>query len=255
MIAGEPTPAGNPGQAAFDDPSSGQDLKASTRGPSLFVTHHLAVLLFVLDRDQTSHHRDGPTQMLLNPFDERAAVMALTPQELEAAKALFDWLQQAFGSLQVRVIGSRHFDCQEMARLFDQHVSFASPDFFPHVNAFLRTANGTGFDRLTVDDSGAGLWISALPLPQLSTEALQDPIPDPFVAPGAEVPVDAAPGRQIVGQEPERPAAAQDVQDGIHDFAPLIPEVGSRFSACRHQGFQDLRLRVAQIGWVGFPAW
>ncbi len=131
MIAGEATPSGDPGQATFDDPSPGQDLEASRRALLLVVARRLLGWCAVLHGDQPPHHLHAPTQMLLDPCDERAAVMAISPQQRETAKELLDWLKQELGSLQIRGIGSRHFDAQEMALRIDENGSFAAPDFFP----------------------------------------------------------------------------------------------------------------------------
>ena len=73
-----------------------------------------------------------------------------------------------FGSLQIGAAGSMHPDCQEIALRIDQQGSFAPPDFFPRVVALFGTTNGTGFDRLAVDDGGTGLRISTLLVPHLS---------------------------------------------------------------------------------------
>src|SRR5689334_15878518 len=109
-----------------------------------------------------------------------------------------------------------------MALGIDEQVALASPDVFSGVVALLRTTNGTGFDRLTVDNRRAGFRVSALPVAHLHAQGSKDLIPDSFAPPAAEVPVDGAPGRKIMGQQSPRASAAQHVEDGIDDFAPLI---------------------------------
>src|SRR5260221_3463476 len=130
MIASEATPTGDPGQAAFDDPSPGQDLKASIRALLRLLGCRLAGWRDVLGRDQTPHHLHAPSQMLLDPCDESASIMAIPPQQLEAAKEILDWLKQALGSLLIRATGSSSLDLQQIPLCIHEHVSFASPDFF-----------------------------------------------------------------------------------------------------------------------------
>ncbi len=130
MIASEATPTGDPGQAAFDDPSPGQDLKASTRALLLLLGHRLTGWRAVLGRDQTAHHLHAPSQVLFNPCDESASIMAIPPQQLEAAEEILDGLKQALGSLLVRATGSRHLHLQQIPLRIHEHVSLASPDFF-----------------------------------------------------------------------------------------------------------------------------
>src|SRR5438552_17316297 len=105
-----------------------------------------------------------------------------------------------------------------MALGIDQQVALAPPDFFPGIVALLGATNRAGFDGLAVDNGRAGLRLSALLEAHLHAQRVKDLIPDPFTAPAAEVPVDGAPGWQIMGQQPPRAAAAQDVQAGIDDL-------------------------------------
>src|SRR6266699_5236748 len=58
-----------------------------------------------------------------------------------------------------------------------------------------------------------------------------------------------------MGRQSPRAAAAQDVEDPVDDFAPLIADIGGIFSESRDQGLQDLPLCICQVRWVGFPAW
>jgi hypothetical protein len=70
--------------------------------------------------------------------------------------------------------------------------------------------------------AATSLSMAALLGAHLQTKHSKDLIPDPFVAPAAKVPVDGAPGWQIMGHESPRTAATQDVQDGIDNLASLI---------------------------------
>jgi hypothetical protein len=55
---------------------------------------------------------------------------------------------------------------------------------------------------------------------------MQDLLPDAFVFPFAKVIIDGLPGRKLVRQHAPGTSTAQDVEDGIHDFAPLMDVVG-----------------------------
>jgi hypothetical protein len=151
----------------------------------------------------------------------RAAVVAIAPEQLHAGKGVFQRREHALGSFLIRMMGSQHFDRQQVALRINEEVAFATPHFFPRIVALFRTANCTRFDGLTVDDPCAGLGIAALLDANLETQRLEQLVPDTFVSPATKVPVDGAPGREIVGQQSPRTAAAQDVEDGIDDLAPL----------------------------------
>jgi hypothetical protein len=130
MIASKPTPTDNPGQAAFDDPSPGKDGQGWCGTWLLFVPRRLLDGCLAFGSDQSPHDLDLPTQMLLHPCDECAPIMALSPQQSDPAKEIFRWLKHAPGSPLIRGIGSRDFDCQEVALRIDEQMAFASPDFF-----------------------------------------------------------------------------------------------------------------------------
>lgn len=130
MVAGEPTPARDPGEAALDDPSSGKRAKAG--GKELLP---LDVLPFgdqdsALGHGERAHRLHGPAQMDLHPGDHRASVVAISPQQLHAGQLLFEWRKQGSASFLIGALGSGHFDGQQMALAIDQSVAFAPPDFF-----------------------------------------------------------------------------------------------------------------------------
>src|ERR1700680_1728895 len=98
MIATEPTPAGDPGKGALDHPSSGQRSKAGRKElvPVYFLSFgHEQTALGHSERANRLH---GPAQVLFEPGNERAAVVTIPPDELDAGKALFQWLNQHPGS-------------------------------------------------------------------------------------------------------------------------------------------------------------
>ena len=83
----------------------------------------------------------------------------------------------------------------EIAFGIDEGVSLASPNFFSHIEAFGLPTNGTRFDRLAINHSSAGLFVSPLLLPHLSAQGLHSFVPDPSDPPRPEVIIHCAPGR------------------------------------------------------------
>src|SRR4030095_826732 len=164
MIATEATPPRDPGKGSFDDPSPGQRQKARPGGPLVGMRFQQRR---IPSRPQPAHDLNVPPQMLLDPCNQRPAVMTVPPEQLEPGKALFEGREQPLGSRKVGSAGRRDLDLQEMAFGIHQSMPFASPDFFPHIKAFFRTANRAGFDRLAVNHSVTGLLVSTLLLPHL----------------------------------------------------------------------------------------
>lgn len=77
MIAGESTPAGDPGDPAFTHPSSGKNLKP-------WCGHILGRARALPGCDQPPHDLTAPVQMLFGPCTQCPSVMALSPEELHA---------------------------------------------------------------------------------------------------------------------------------------------------------------------------
>ena len=93
MVAAETTPAHNPGEGAFDDPSSGQGAKAwweELIPLDLLSFGHQQTALGNL---QAAHDLDGPAQMRFEPADQLAAIVTIAPEHLDLGKALLEWLE------------------------------------------------------------------------------------------------------------------------------------------------------------------
>ncbi len=56
---------------------------------------------------QTPYNGDGPAQVLFEPSDHRAAVVAIAPQQLDLGKELLDWRKPGLGSGHGRIGGQR----------------------------------------------------------------------------------------------------------------------------------------------------
>ena len=107
MIAGEPTPARDPGQAALDHPSSGQRTKPWRKQ---CVPLHLGAFgheQTPFGNGETPHNLHAPAQVQLEPGDQIAAVVTIAPQELDSRKGFLDWLKQGLGSGHGRIGGHR----------------------------------------------------------------------------------------------------------------------------------------------------
>jgi len=130
MVAAEAAPADDPGERALDHPSSG--LRAKTRGEELLPVH-----LFALVDEQSSFGNrerldrlDAPSQGEPGPGEEGAAIVAVSPDQLEAGKQCFEWRQQGSPSLLIGFLGPRHLHGQEIALRINQRVALAAPRFF-----------------------------------------------------------------------------------------------------------------------------
>ena len=110
--------------------------------------------------------------------------------------------------------------------------------------------------RLAVDPPGErGRRVPGLD-PDLLPDAGVDRVPRPGIPPLAEPGVDGGPGREVVGQQPPRPAGPQVVEDGVEHLAG----VGGRPAAVaapgpggREERPDPLPLVVGQVRRVKLP--
>lgn len=93
VIAAETTPTDDPGERSLHDPSSGQGAKA-------WREELLPIDLFAFGNKQPAFGNgerldglDGPSQRQLGPGAEGAAIVAVSPHQLETGKCLLQWLQ------------------------------------------------------------------------------------------------------------------------------------------------------------------
>src|SRR5215472_7460467 len=100
MVAGEPTPAGDPGDAAFDHPSSRKDGKALGRVLGLWIGDDQAL---IASCPQTPHRLHVPPKMLFGPLKKLAPVMTISPNEGKPGKASSQSLKQLLACRQVRI--------------------------------------------------------------------------------------------------------------------------------------------------------
>ncbi len=130
MIATEPPEAGDPGQGAFDDPSSGQRAKRRWRWfvPLILLALGETAVGFGpregLDRLKPPSHVDE------HPENEVPPVVTISPDERHPGKLSWEWLQKGSATFLIGAMGSRHFDAQEIALGIHEQVAFATPDFF-----------------------------------------------------------------------------------------------------------------------------
>ena len=130
MIATEPTEAGNPGNGSFDDPSSGERAKRRWRWFAPFL------LLALVEDAVLFGHREGldrfhsPSHLDEHPENEVPPVATISPDQPHPGKLACEWQEKRSASFLIGAMGSRHFDGQEMALRINEHVAFATPDFF-----------------------------------------------------------------------------------------------------------------------------
>src|ERR1700730_18321178 len=121
---------------------------------------------------------------------------------------------------------------------------------------FLPPSNPTGplfrrFDRLTVNDSGAGLLLlphrPTVIFPQLGMHLGQQPT----ALPAVKATGDRLPGRIIVREHAPLAPGAADVEDGIQDAAAVPGGRAPSWRRTLEQGTYSRPLRVGQIAGVG----
>src|SRR5260370_7401062 len=143
----------------------GKSLSQSTSSPSETSSPRLGTV-------SALPRLDDPPQGDPGPDAEGAAIVAVSPDQLDAGKQLLQWREQGSASFLIGSLGPSHLDRQQMARLFNERVAFPAPHFFPHIVAFFGTANPTGFDRLAFVNSPTRLSLSPLFLLHLLPQAL-----------------------------------------------------------------------------------
>src|ERR1700694_106434 len=118
VIAAETTPTDNPGEGSLDHPSSGLRTKAG--GEEFFPINLLAFgdeqpPLRNSERLDGLDGREGPSQRDLGPCTEGAAIVAISPYQLETGKEFLQRLEQGTASLLIGALGSSHLDRQQVA--------------------------------------------------------------------------------------------------------------------------------------------
>lgn len=133
-VAGEATVAGDPGEAAFDDPTLGQDDEAMQLG-----AFHDLELPTAGPGDGGGHFRPLVTAIGEDRLDER---------EQAAGPA-----QQQIGAVAILHVGRVDHDVQEQAERVDENVPFAARDLLARIEA-LR------IDRRPPFCAALALWLS-----------------------------------------------------------------------------------------------
>src|SRR5215831_14565551 len=99
-------------------------------------------------------------------------------------------------------------------------MTLATSDLLVAVIA-ARASHFTGLDRLRVDDSGAGSFVSALGFADLAPQGIDQLLPGALLLPGDEVVPDGALGKQIMRQEIPLAARAGLVEQGVDYLAEI----------------------------------
>ena len=115
MIAAESPPAGDPGQASFDDPSSGQRAKTGGGTVVFLCRGAFGRALLRWGVHQTPNNLGGPTQVLQEPDDHGAGIMAIAPDQFDSGELVHQWLKHASGSLLIGLVGVGDFGSQQIA--------------------------------------------------------------------------------------------------------------------------------------------
>jgi hypothetical protein len=130
MIATESAPPRDPGNAAFNHPSSGK--RAESFGKELIPLYLGAFghQHSPFGNGEGANRLHGPAQAHFKPGDHLASVVAIAPQQLHLGKLLLQWRKQGSTTFLIGALGPGDFDGQHMALAIHEQVPFASPDFF-----------------------------------------------------------------------------------------------------------------------------
>src|SRR5258706_3835839 len=107
-------------------------LRAKAGGQELFPIN---ILAFGDEQPQLRNRErldglDGPSQRDLGPHPESAAIVAISPHQLETGKEFLQRLEQGTASFLIGALGSRHLNRQQIALRINERVAFPAPDFF-----------------------------------------------------------------------------------------------------------------------------
>ena len=94
-------------------------------------------------------------------------------------------------------------------------------DLFARVVAACSTGFA-GLDGLAVDDAGAGLALAVIDQPDMVAQAGMDVCQQPRLGPTPKIAINTLPGRQVLGQIAPLSTGAQQVEDGIEQFAVTV---------------------------------
>jgi hypothetical protein len=142
-------------------------------------------------------------------------------------------MQKHLGSFSVTDISGEDFHFQKQSQDIYQQVSFSALNFFSSVIASLIATDGTGFDRLAIDNSGAGFRLAPKADANLSPQCSIDLFPNASLFPLAKIQIHRTPVGQIVGQHAPRTPTTQDIQDPIDDFSALNFLWSTAWLGCR----------------------
>ena len=138
---------------------------------------------------------------------------------------------------------------QQQTQGINQDVPLTSLDSLASVVAAGASILGR-LHGLAVDDGGAGAFVPAGLVPDLGPQGVLDRLPRAIATPLPIVVMDRSPWGKVVGKHPPLDAAADEIEDGVEDFA-----AGRRTAAALpvwawESGAGQLPLGIGQIGGV-----
>lgn len=127
VVLGQAAPGGEPGDGALHNPTPFEDMEA-TGADLLPIDFHP---FFDPDPAQAAprmlHNVHGPAKLLLDPFDEPTLLVgAVSPDQLEAPKAVSQRFQQQFATLMVLQVGLMDQQMQNPSVRINQQMTLAT---------------------------------------------------------------------------------------------------------------------------------
>ena len=123
----------DPGIRAFDEPSSGEDVKAFGNDliPVHFLPHRSRGALDASPRMSDDFHTD-PSEMFFDPVLKGPLIGAISPHEPETREGSDQRREQDLAPFPIREVGSQHFDQEQQTRGVHRAGAVACREFcFP----------------------------------------------------------------------------------------------------------------------------
>ena len=168
---------------------------------------------------------------------QHTGVRPIRPYPAPPGKPVTQEAQQLLGPVTVLHARRGHHDGDEPPQRVHEDMALAPVAPLGAIAAVLPAAVG-GVDGRRVEKGRAGWAVAACQAPEVPAPRRIDPLPGAVTTPLPAIVRDNAPGRQLLGDKPPRPAGADDRQDGV-DNVSLGRLLGSATRlGGRNQGYE-----------------
>jgi hypothetical protein len=227
----------HPRERTLNDPALRQDMKAARDRWRLLPWCDP-------DSSETSppmlDDLDVPVRKVFcGPAPKSPVVVAVGPQLADRWKSFGHAVENLNGTVAISYVGRMHLQRQHQALRIHDQVAFAAFDLLAAVISTCRSTDATRFDRLTIDDRRARLYLATEATPHCFAQGGVDGLPHTQQPPQSEVVVDGFPLREVVRQPFPATAGFGHLEHGVQQSPARnrrLPAIGFRF---RHQERDD----------------